>query len=128
MKWTNGINNDDTRNVAELIRMVKSYGIYEKATFFTSMKTVLAHIRSEYPDANLMILTGEKSTTQENIDWAIEKNISMGIIHTAITEDIVSQLHRVNLKVNAYTVNSEQDAARLRNLNVDFITTDDLGQ
>jgi len=128
LKWTNGINNNDTSNVKQLISLVKSYGVYGRAIFFTSMQNVLDHIRSNYADANLMFLSGATTTTQENINWAIENNISMGILHTVITEDIVSQLHRVDLKVNAYTVNSEEDAERLRNINVDFITTEVLGQ
>ncbi len=128
LKWTNGINNNDTSNVEKLISLVKSYGVYDRAIFFTSMQTVLNHIRSNYADANLMFLSGATTTTQENINWAIENNMWMGILHTVITEDIVTQLHQANLKVNAYTVNSEEDAIRLRDLNVDYITTDDLGQ
>jgi len=127
LKWTNGINNNDTGNVEELIQKVKSYEIYERATFFTSMKGVLDHIRKNYPDANLMLLTGSQTTNQENVDWAIERKISMGIIHPMVTEEIVSKLHEAGLKVNAWTVNSEKDAERLRSLKVDFITTDDLG-
>lgn len=128
LKWTNGINNNDTSNVEQLINLVKTYGVYDRAIFFTSMQKVLNHIRNNYVDANLMFLSGATTTTQENINWAIENNMSLGILHTVITEDIVTQLHRANLKVNAYTVNSEEDATRLRDLNVDFITTDDLGQ
>jgi len=128
LKWTNGINNHDTANVARLVDLVKSYGVYDRTIFFTSMKPVLTYLYKEYPDANLMFLAGSKTIDQENIDWAIKHNFSIGIPHTIITADIVSQFHRAGLAVNAYTVNSEKDAERLRRLKVDFITTDILGR
>ena len=126
LKWTNGINNNDTRNIAKLIELVQSYGVYEKTTFFTSMQTVLTTIRTNYPDASLMYLSGASTTTQANIDWAITHKMSMGIAHNIITQDIVNQLHSAGLYVNAYTVNSVADVTRLQSLGVDFITTDDL--
>lgn len=128
LKWTNGINNNDFGNVEKLIELAKTYKVYERTYFFTSMKPVLSYIRDRFPGANLMFLSGANTTTEENIAWAIQNRMSIGIPHTLVSEEIVSQMHRADLVVNAYTVNSEKDAERLRKLNVDFITTDILGQ
>lgn len=127
LKYTNGINSNDQSKLAGLVELVKRLGMYENAIFMTSMKNCLTYLRNNYPDAQLQFLSGDTTTTDDNIKWCIENRISLDATSGKVTQSVVDRMHEAGLYVNAYTVNSESEANRLIALGVDMITTDHLG-
>lgn len=124
IKWTTGLNSNDTSKVGLLVEYVKSKGWYEKSIFMTSMRPVLDAIRTSYSDANLQWLCGSKATYDSYKDWAITNKISLDMAYGDLTQDIVNEFHNNGLLVNSYTLNTVTSANVQINYGVDMITTD----
>jgi glycerophosphoryl diester phosphodiesterase len=72
----------------------------------------------------LVLLTGEKTTNMESIDWCIEQHISFDGYYPLVTQEMIDKLHENNLTANVWTVNDEENGQKFKDMNVDFITTD----
>lgn len=61
------------------------------------------------------------------VDGALEQmvkyHIDLDIDYTALTKELVEQVHAAGLKVNCWTVNTLEDARKMLEMGVDFITT-----
>ena len=73
---------------------------------------------------NLVLLTGEKTTNMENVQWCIEHKMSLDGYYPLMTQEIIDTLRKNELSSNAWTVNKQEVSDRLKAMNVDFITTD----
>ncbi len=124
IKWSTGLNTNDTSNVETLVEFVKSKGWYEKTVFMTSMRAVLDAIRTSYSDATLQWLCGAQATYDSYKDWAITNRISLDIAYGLLTKDIVDEFHSNGLLVNSYTLNAINIATTQINYGIDMITTD----
>lgn len=85
---------------------------------------VLAKVRSLAPDAELWVLT--ESIDEEAIAAAQTLGATtLAVEHPAISQGSMEQATAAGLQVMAWTVNSQQEANRLRDLGVFAICTDD---
>ncbi|MDD3382869.1 MAG: glycerophosphodiester phosphodiesterase family protein, partial [Bacilli bacterium] len=124
IKWTTGLNTNDTSKTGALVEYVKSKGWYQNTVFMTSMTAVLNAIRAGYSDAKLQWLCGSTTTYTSNKAWALSKNISLDIAYGALTQSIVTEFHNAGLKVNSYTLNTASTAVTQIGYGIDMITTD----
>ena len=69
LKYTNGINSNDTSKIDGLIKIIKDNQMIDQVFILTSMKNCLLYIKEKYPLMNLVLLTGEKTTNMENVNW-----------------------------------------------------------
>ena len=76
--------------------------------------------------ANLVLLTGDATTTMESVDWCIENKISMDSYYGRLTQEMIDKLHENHLSCNVWTVNKEETANKFINYNIDYVTTDKL--
>ena len=60
-------------------------------------------------------------------DWLLDTlqkyHLDLDIKHTALTPAFADALHAAGIKVNVWTVNTPEDAQRVMDMGVDFITT-----
>ena len=60
-------------------------------------------------------------------DWLLDTlqkyRLDLDIKHTVLTREYVEALHAAGIKVNTWTVNTPEDAQRVIDMGVDFITT-----
>lgn len=124
LKWTKGLNPNDTSYVPRLIKLVQKHDMIEDAIFMSSMREVLLAIREHLPLATIQLLTGAKTTSLEVAKWCCEHQFSLDALASLITPEIVSLMHEHQLLVNVWTVNDESTAKRLIELGVDMITSD----
>lgn len=124
LKWTKGLNPNDTSHTQNLITLVEKHGMLEDAIFMSSMRDVLLAIRNHDPQATIQLLTGVKTTTLEVAQWCCEHRFSIDALASRITPEIVSLMHEHQLLVNAWTVNDQETADQLIKLGVDMITSD----
>lgn len=123
-KWTPGINSDDQSMIPALIEMVKEKGFYNDCIIITSMKPCLEFVMKNYPEVNVQFLGGGK--WRDSLDWILKNNIDVDLIHTAISKDDVDMLHQKGLKVNTWTVDNPQRFEELKEMGVDYVTTNRL--
>ena len=126
LKYTNGINTNDTSKIYELMDIIEKYEMLDQIFILTSMKNCLLHIQDKYPLLNLVLLTGEKTTTMESVDWCIEHHIAMDSYCGSLTKEMIDKLHENDLSCNVWTVNKEETANKFIGYNVDYVTTDKL--
>lgn len=124
LKYTNGINSNDTSKIDGLIKIIKDNQMIDQVFILTSMKNCLLYIKEKYPLMNLVLLTGEKTTNMENVDWCIEHSMSMDGYYPLMTQEIIDTLRNNELSSNAWTVNKQEASDKLKEMKVDFITTD----
>lgn len=124
LKWTPGINYDDTSRIPELITEIRRHLPDSSYLILTSMKQPLEAIMAQFPEVNVQFLGGGK--WKDSLPWILEHKIDVDLIHGALTKEDVKMLHDNGLKVNCWTVNSPERAAELTEWGVDYITTDKL--
>ena len=123
-KWTNGINSNDCSFVNEVVEMTKREGMYENVFFMTSMRPCLEHIRNNYCDAAMQLLTGKETTNQDSVDWCIKYKASLDAYYPSLNKSLINQIHDNHLYVNAWTVNDKSVCNDLIEMGVDMITSD----
>lgn len=124
MKWTPGVNNDDTSMIPALMAEIEKAGMTENVIMMTSMKKCLEAIGEQYPHVKRQFLGGKK--WKDSLDWIKQQNIDVDLMWDSIDADDVKMLHDMGLKVNVWTVDSPETAAKMKEYGVDFITTNKL--
>jgi glycerophosphoryl diester phosphodiesterase len=127
LKWTNGINSNDTSRLDGLVQLIKQCGMYEDVIFLSSMKNCLTYLKENHPDANIQFLAGSSTTNTENINWCISNRFTIDLPNNLATAAFVSLMHDAHLDTGAYTVDSQSVANTLIGYGVDMITTNNLG-
>lgn len=124
MKWTPGVNNNDTSMIPALMAEIDKAGMTDNVIMLTSMKKCLEAIGEQFPHVKRQFLGGAK--WKESLDWIKQQNIDVDLMWTAVAAEDVAMLHDLGLKVNVWTVDSPDTAADLTAMGVDFITTNKL--
>ncbi len=122
LKWATGINSNDQSGMPKLINLIEEKGFRNKCVILTSMKPCLEYIRKNYPDISLQFLTN--SNWANHFDWCVEWKMDVDIESGGFSKSTVEKFHEAGLKVNVWTVNSNDTYKTYGNMGCDFITTD----
>lgn len=122
LKYTAGINRNDTSNIPRLIAILDSKGMRDKCVILTSQKNCLEYIRSNYPGMTLQFLTGKYWAN--HFDWCVENRLDVDIQKGHFDKETVDKFHNAGLKVNVWTVNDPEEVKAFTEMGCDFITTD----
>ncbi len=90
-------------------------------TFISFCYENLLKIRKILPTQSAQFLFSE--VTDEIIENVKRDNLDVDVYHKALTKENIEAFHRAGKVVNCWTVNSKEDAERLSEWEVDFITT-----
>lgn len=114
-------NEFSAENIRKLIRYIDSYGYLDDTVFISFYWENLIKLRTFLPNQKVQFLTGscEGGLTQKLIDHRFD----LDILFSGLTSSDVAALHNAGLEVNCWTVNSAQDAQKMLELGVDYITT-----
>lgn len=124
LKYTNGINTEDTSKIDGLIDIIKQYKMMDYVFILSSMRNCLLYIKEKYPLMNLVLLTGESTTNMDSIEWCIEHNMHFDAYHKLVNKKMINELRKHSLSSNVWTVNDQQVGDKFVDMDVDFITTD----
>ena len=124
LKYTNGINTNDTSKIDGLIKIIKDNQMMDQVFILTSMRNCLLYIKDKYPLMNLVLLTGEATTNMESVEFCIENKMSLDGYYPYMSQEIIDTLRNNELSSNAWTINKQEISDELKAKNVDFITSD----
>ena len=119
--------------LAEMIRLVKRYGLYEKTFFISLYGAVLIRLKEElgFPAERLQYVYGAIGANKyipvnlEVEHFLIENRLNLDTRYTLLGRGNVMRLHDAGLEVNVWTVNRKKDMEYvLRDLGVDMVTTE----
>ena len=124
LKYTDGINKNDTSRIPELIDLIDRLGMRERCIILTSQKNCLEYIRTNYPDIELQFLTGQY--WPNHFDWCVQWKLDVDIQAGHFDKETVDKFHEKGLKVNMWTTNTLEGYKEYTDMGCDFITTDRL--
>lgn len=105
----------------ELINEIKPLDYLDNITFISFGYQNCLDLRALLPESKIQFLTGEYSI--ELLEELKNDKIDLDIHYSALTEEIVKELHDNGIEVNCWTVDDPTDAERLASWGVDYITS-----
>lgn len=110
--------------IAEIAEIVKNMGHLDNTVFISFSLENLILLRKLYPEQPAQYLVGEIPDVQEMISTLKKYRLDLDACFASVTKESVEEFHRNGIKVNVWTVDSLDDAKKLVEMGVDYITTD----
>ena len=108
-------------HVIGIASTVEQMGMMDSTTFISFNHSNLTDLRSVYPKAKAQLLTDDIG--EKNLAFMLENGIDAGIYFPALTKEFVELMHAHGRIVNVWTVDTLEDAERMRDMGVDVITS-----
>lgn len=106
--------------VSKLIEEIDQNYNRKKCNIISFEKENLLKFKGQNIELQLLF----SASVEDNINFCIENKINASMFFAIITEKDVARLHKYNLKVGAWTVNSREVCDTLISYGVDYITSD----
>jgi glycerophosphoryl diester phosphodiesterase len=104
--------------IANVVREMEMFG---QTTFISFARDNLVALRAAYPDADVQWLLG--SISDDKLELLISSGMDADVAGSALTKEFIDAMHAAGRVVNAWTIDSLETAAHLRDIGVDMITT-----
>ncbi len=117
---------DYTREeIKEIIDIINSYDYLDKCVFISFIRNPLVLAKEELVKAGKLIEIQYLSTKIDDdvINFCYENQFGLDCYFEPINKEVIDGFHAHSLKVNAWTVNRLEEAQRLIDLGIDYITT-----
>lgn len=108
-------------HIAKIVAIVKDMGWFDRTIFISFNGDNLVDLRDLCPDAEIEFLTGE--ATEENFLFMKKYGFGADLYGGCVTPEYVKRLHEAGLKVNCWTIDTPEEAEKLIEAGVDYITT-----
>lgn len=108
-------------SVVEIIKAVEAMGYADKMVVISFSFDNMVFLRKNFPNQKAQFLLKEWDDK-----WLAELrkyDLGLDIKHTAITAQLVEKIHGIGQEINCWTVDTPEDAARVIECGVDYITT-----
>ncbi len=109
-----------TEQIKGIIDAIKELDYLDEVIFISFWDNVVK-VRELLPNQKLQALA--RTCDEEYIQNLIKYRIDLDIYFRSVTKELVDVLHKNNLEINCWTVDQPEDAERLVELGVDYITT-----
>ena len=108
-------------DIQKIIAIIREEGYLDQVVFISFDLPNMICIRELLPNQRAQFLV---STAE---DWLVETlkkhRLDLDIKYSALTRELVEKVHGIGREVNVWTVNTLEDAEKMMELNVDYITT-----
>lgn len=122
IKYSPRLNNEDISYAKELFSLIAKYGMTDHVIIISFMEQCLIKLRKEYPTIPMQLLVCGK--IDEYLDTCIKYHFGIdSCLDKSINRKNIHKYHEHNLPVNIWTIDDDKTANSLRDLDVDFITT-----
>ena len=107
--------------IVKMAELIQSMGWYERTTFISFCGDNLVKLKKNFPTADTQFLA--MKCGEEEIAFMEKHGFDADLFYRVITKELVDTLHAKGIKVNCWTVDDLDTAARVRDCGVDFITS-----
>ena len=111
-----------TEDIVKMLDEIRALDYLENVIFISFSYENCADLRALLPDATIQYLTS-KMMSDETLDLLQASRLDLDISRRAINSEWVERLHALGIKVNVWTCDDKDEAERLIEMGVDFITT-----
>ena len=114
-------NQMEPEDVAHIVDIIRELNYLDGTIFISFAWDNLVYVKNLVPEQTVQFLTVD--IDDEMIAKMIENNFDLDIHHKTLTAELISILHAAGIKVNCWTVDDPEDAAKYIAWGVDFITS-----
>lgn len=114
-------NRFETKHIKMVIEELKALDYLGNVVFISFNLDNLIDLRALLPDAEIQYLT--KSYDDDILEALNKYSLEFDTRHSVLTKEIIDEVHANGHKVNCWTVDNKEDAQRLADWGVDYITT-----
>ena len=107
--------------IEKIIEIVKSYGYLENTTFISFIYDNLTKIKKLLPNQSAQYLFWK--ITDEEIARLSRDKIDVDVWVKELTREQIEACHKAGLTVNCWTIDTAEEAEKLVDWGIDFITT-----
>ena len=111
-----------TEDIVKMIDEIEALDYLENVIFISFSYENCADLRALLPDATIQYLTS-KMMSDEILDLLQASRLDLDISRRGINGEWIDRLHALGIKVNVWTCDDKEEAERLIEMGVDFITT-----
>ena len=108
-------------DIQKIIAIIREEGYLDQVVFISFDLPNMICIRELLPDQRAQFLVSAAE------DWLVETlkkyRLDLDIKYSALTKELVEKVHGIGREVNVWTVNTVEDADRMMDLGIDYITT-----
>ena len=115
-------NTKDCGYLTPLVRLISDKGLTHKCIVLTSEPDYIDYFLRNHPEINLQYQADAK--WRQMFDWSCSRKLDVQIRADLIDDECIRLYHDNGCKVNAWTINTEDDYNRMKKLGIDFIVTD----
>lgn len=105
-----------------MVAEIEAIGYLEHVIFISFCLENCILLRKLLPENDVQWLVGD--VTEEIIRTLIQYRLNLDVQYGALTKERVDYLHNKGILVNCWTCDNKEDAERLVDMGVDFLTTD----
>ena len=109
-------------DIAEMIKEIKSLDYIDSMIFISFSMDNCVYTRELLPDAKIQWLVG-KDVNENDIKTLVDNHLDVDVYYPALTKEIVDYIHGLGMELNCWTCDSKEDAEKLIEMGVDYITT-----
>jgi len=114
-------NHFEPADVEKVVEIIRSLEWLDKTVFISFDLPNMLCIRQLLPEQKAQYLVSE--ITDDLLQILRDNHLDLDIYYKALTKDFVRAVHAAGQEVNVWTVNTLEDAQRMAEMGVDFITT-----
>lgn len=107
--------------VKEIVSIIEGLAYLENVVFISFDFNNLVYVKELYPDQTVQFLCGELDAA--GIERLKAHRMDLDIAYPAVTPELVEACHEAGILVNCWTVDTLQEARRVTDCGVDFITS-----
>ena len=109
-------------NLQRVVAEIKSLEYIENVIFISFVFENCVILRDLVPQNDIQWLTSEP-VNKDVIKKLKDNNLNLDIYYRQLNKEIIDELHSNGIKVNCWTCDSKEDAEKLVEMGVDFITS-----
>ena len=117
-------NHMEPEHIAGIVEVIRAEGWLERTTFISFDLPNMLCLRSLLPEQSLQYLVND--ITDELLDILVQNRLDLDIRFPNLTREFLDTCHAHNILVNVWTVDTVDNALRLADWGVDFMTSNGL--
>lgn len=109
--------------VLEIAGIISSLGYLDHTVFISFSLENLIDLKERYPEQPAQYLLSTIADIGAVLEILKKYALDLDVKYTAVTQELLTVMHENGIKVNVWTVNTLEEAEKLAEMGVDFITT-----
>lgn len=114
-------NHMEPEDIQKIIDIIRTEDYLEQTVFISFDLPNMICIRRKLPRQAAQFLTAQ--LTDDLLDILVNNDLDLDIFHRVLTAEFTARVHEAGHKVNVWTVDTPEDARRMMDMGVDFLTT-----